>query len=204
MHEFLSIMYDIFQCINTIDKVCDQCTDFMKIMTVTWGMSYGTLNTLLFLILGPLGILCYLIAPILICKDHRKISMIPFWIGSISIFMMIYMMHVTFMDILIPTSILTDEMLNNAHYINCYEGTSVMDKMCYAAIHIFRVISIRTGISYAALNIFVYVFIGPLSTTSYFLSSVFAWYRKPKTSKVFHIIGSAMVLMVIILLLTAI
>ncbi|MCD8291877.1 MAG: hypothetical protein LUC91_10305, partial [Prevotella sp.] len=186
------------------EKACDSCTDFMKIMTISWDMSYGTLNTLLFLILGPLGILCYLIAPILIHKGHRRISIIPFWGGSISIFIMMYMMYVTFIDILIPTSRLTNEMLDNAHYINCYEGTSMMDKICYTAIHIFRVISIRTGISYAALNIFVYVFIGPLSTTSYFLSSVFAWYKKPKTSKVFHIIGSVMVSIVILLLLTAI
>ncbi|MCD8290125.1 MAG: hypothetical protein LUC91_01320 [Prevotella sp.] len=130
--------------------------------------------------------------------------MIPFWIGSISIFIMMFMMIGTLTDIATPVFGLTNEMLDNAHYINCYDGTSIMDKMCYAAIHVFKVISIRTGISYAALNIFVYVFIGPLSTISYFLSSVFAWYRKPKTSKVFHIIGSVMIFMVIVLLLIAI
>ncbi len=194
--EFLSIFDYAF-----LDKVCDVCTELMKIMTYTWGNSYGVLNTLLFVILGPLAIVCGFVATLLSYFKHRKVSIGFLIAGAAMTFVIAYMIFTTIVDIIIPQSVLTDEMLNDAVHITGYEGTSLMDKICYETIALLESMSRCLHIPYGPLNTILYVFIGPISTIFFFISAMFSYFNKRIVSYIFFTLASIMIAIVILMIL---
>lgn len=67
---------------------------------------------------------------------------------------------------------------------------------CIAAMEYFSAIS---GISYSAINIILFVILGPLSTLLFMIAWVLAFNNKKKPSIVFSIIGALIVISVLII-----
>ncbi len=77
---------------ETGDILCQICIDIMKHMTHLYGISYGLINVLLFIILGPLSTCVFMISSFLAKrgdKTSRKISVILDVIGVIIILLVL-------------------------------------------------------------------------------------------------------------------
>lgn len=184
-----------------LDKICNVCTELMKIMTYTWGNSYGVLNTLLFVILGPLAIVCGFVATLLSYFKQRKVSIGFLIAGAVMTFVIGFMIFTTMLDALFPQFGLTNEMLNDAAHISGYEGTSLMDKICYDTIALLESMSRCLHIPYGPLNTILYVFIGPISTIFFFISALFSYFNKRIVSYIFFTLASIMIAIVILMII---
>ena len=65
------------------DLLFTWCVEAMKYFSEISGMSYEMINILLFVILGPLSTICFLISTILAYKEKKKAALIVGIIGGI-------------------------------------------------------------------------------------------------------------------------
>lgn len=77
------------------DYLCDVCINFMEEMSKMLGISYGSLNVLLFVVFGPLSTLMFMISSfvklisIKNTKIQNNISIVTFILGIIFVLLVI-------------------------------------------------------------------------------------------------------------------
>lgn len=67
------------------DIICNFCIDFMKAAVNVFGVSYGLINVLLFVVLGPTSTIAFMIAWIMEKLKKKKTSKVLFIIGLIEV-----------------------------------------------------------------------------------------------------------------------
>ncbi len=199
--ELIANIIDLVYLGEMLKNVCYICIDLMKMMTCTWGCTYGVLNTLLFVILGPLAVLCCFFAAFLSYFDKKKVSKGFLIAGLTATFVIFFMIFTTMIDALFPHVGHTDEAMKATLLISGYEGTSFLDKVCYVAIDGLIVMSKCLNISYGALNTILYVIIGPLTTVLYAVAAALSYLNKKTASVVLFAISCAMIFVFILMIL---
>lgn len=79
------------------DVLCELCTVIMKRMSEYSGMSYGLVNILLFVILGPLSTLLFIASSVIACiKGRNKVSNILAILGILIVVAILVSIFIAF------------------------------------------------------------------------------------------------------------
>lgn len=84
---------------NSWDTLCNCCILIMEHMSHLTGLSYGLINILLFVVLGPLSTLIFMVSSIVAkIKGCRNLSIILDIVGSIIILSILTLILYAFLD----------------------------------------------------------------------------------------------------------
>lgn len=96
---FLSVMNSVSDpCVvkNDFDLFCNLCIAVMTVLANNWGVTYGTANVVLFVILMPLIIVLFLGAALF--KREKMFAKICFYLGVVIAIAIILSLMVAFAD----------------------------------------------------------------------------------------------------------
>ena len=96
---FLSVMISVSgPCVvkNDFDLFCNLCIAVMTVLANNWGVTYGTANVVLFVILMPLIIVSFFVAALF--KRENMFAKICFYLGVVITIAIILSLMVAFAD----------------------------------------------------------------------------------------------------------
>lgn len=92
------VLFDFIGICNTIgDDLCSVCIQLMKFATALYGISYGLINVLLFVVLGPTSTIAFMIAWIMEKLKKKKTSKVLFIIGLVETLIVVGAIAITMM-----------------------------------------------------------------------------------------------------------
>lgn len=84
---------------NDFDAFCNLCIAVMTALAKSWGVTYGTANVVLFVILMPLIIVLFFVAALF--KRRNKWTNICFYLGIVITVVIMFTLMAAFLDTLL-------------------------------------------------------------------------------------------------------